>query len=55
MKKKSIITHRTKKSEDKNIIDSKKCILCSQNLMQNLRVKKHKIWREYEPKNDNAN
>lgn len=31
MKKKSIIAHRTKKSEDKNIIDSKKLIMCKQN------------------------
>ena len=27
MKKKSIIAHRTKKSEDKNIIDSKKKLI----------------------------
>ena len=38
MKKKSIIAHRTKKSEDKNTIHSKKLVMCNQKLMQNLRV-----------------
>jgi len=43
MKKKSTITHRTKKSEDKNTMDSKKLIMCNQKCMQNPRVKKYKI------------
>ena len=55
MKKRSTIAHRTKRSEDKNTIDSKKFIMCNQKWMQNLRFEKQKIWREYEPKNDSAN